>query len=321
MAVRNGPGRRGDEAADLRPYLEAIRAVPLLTSAEEGELAAAIRAGQQADLRLAEAKEAGERLETAERRALREAVTAGARARERFVQANLRLVVWVARRYRRAGLPLADLVQEGNLGLMRAVETFDHRKGFTFSTYATWWIRQRIGRALADTSRTIRVPGHVAEALTVLGRVSSELLEDLKREPTPEELAAASGYTLERVQAALRAEPDLVSLSAGVGEDGELGDLLADPGAIAPDEAAVLAIESIAVRAALQRLGDREREVVELRFGFTEGGPRTLEEIGRRFSVTRERARQIEAKALTKLRHPSLPRRLRSSVAPLAGRP
>ena len=237
------------------------------------------------------------------------------------MRANLRLVIWVARRYRNAGLPLGDLVQEGNLGLMRAVETFDHRKGFTFSTYATWWIRQRIGRALADTSRTIRVPGHVAEALSVLGRISSELLESLGREPTPEELAVASGFPLERVRQCLRAEPDLISLSAGVGEDGtELGELLADPTATAPEDAAMLAVESAALRASLERLREREREVIELRYGFVDGSPRTLEEVGRRFAVTRERARQIEAKALTKLRHPCVPRELRagSSTKPPA---
>ncbi|MGH9137949.1 MAG: sigma-70 family RNA polymerase sigma factor [Acidimicrobiales bacterium] len=318
--ARHGPASRGDEAADLRRYLEAIRAVPLLGPGEEAELGAAIRDGREAALLIEAAAAGNERLPTSTRRRLDAAVNRGAEARQRFVQANLRLVVWVARRYRHAGLPLADLVQEGNLGLIRAVETFDHRKGFTFSTYATWWIRQRIGRALADTSRTIRVPGHVAEALTVLGRVSAELLEDLGREPTPSELATASGYTIERVHAALRAEPDLISLSVGMGDDGtELIDLLPDASAVAPDDAAVLSVESEALRAALDRLGERERAVVELRFGFADGAPRTLEEVGKRFSVTRERARQIEAKALTKLRHPCVPPRLRASVGRAVG--
>jgi RNA polymerase primary sigma factor len=316
-------GRRstvGDDTGDLRRYLEEVRSVPLLTNEEEALLAGLIRTSHEAAEQLARAEASGERLPIAERRRLVAAVRDGDEARARFVRANLRLVIWVARRYRNAGLPLGDLVQEGNLGLMRAVETFDHRKGFTFSTYATWWIRQRIGRALADTSRTIRLPGHVAEALTVLGRISAELLESLGREPTPEELAKASGFTLERVRQCLRAEPDLVSLSAGVGEDGgELVDLLADPTATVPEDAALLAVESEALRASLGRLRDREREVIELRYGFLDGSPRTLEEVGRRFAVTRERARQIEAKALTKLRHPCVPKELRTAFEERTG--
>jgi RNA polymerase primary sigma factor len=309
-----------DGNGEMRRYLEEIRAVPLLTGVEEDILAARIRKGVEAAAVLAGAEASGHRIPADERRRLSSDVKVGAEARDRFVQANLRLVVWVARRYRNAGLPLADLVQEGNLGLMRAVESFDHRKGFTFSTYATWWIRQRIGRALADTSRTIRVPGHVAEALTVLGRISAELLESLGREPTPAELAEASGFTLERVGQCLRAEPDLVSLAAGVGDDGtELGDLLADASATSPEEAALAAVESAVLRASLGRLRDREREVIELRYGFADGSPRTLEEVGRRFAVTRERARQIEAKALTKLRHPCVPKDLRTAVDEAVG--
>jgi RNA polymerase primary sigma factor len=307
------PARRStvEDTGDIRRYLDEVRAVSLLTPVEEDELAAMIRAGHAAAERLDEARI----LTFEERRALAVAVAEGERAHDRFVRANLRLVVWVARRYRHAGLPLADLVQEGNLGLLRAVETFDHRKGFTFSTYATWWIRQRIGRALADTSRTIRVPGHVAEALTVLGRTSAELLESLGREPTPVELAQASGLSIERVEQCLRAEPDLVSLSVGIGDDGnELGDLLADPSAVVPEDAAIVAVESIAIRASLGRLRERERQVIELRYGFTDGSPRTLEEVGREFAVTRERARQIEAKALTKLRHPCVPKELRVAL-------
>lgn len=304
-----------DDTAEIRRYLDEVRAVALLTPTEEDDLAARMRAGQEAAALLADGVADPE-----ERRRLRRAVADGEDARDRFVRANLRLVIWVARRYRGAGLSLGDLVQEGNLGLLRAVETFDHRKGFTFSTYATWWIRQRIGRALADTGRTIRVPGHVAEALSVLGRISAELLESLGREPTPEELAEASGFSLERVRQCLRAEPDLVSLSVGIGDDGmELGDLLADPAATAPDDAAVVAVESAALRASLARLREREREVLELRFGFLDGSPRTLEEVGRRFSVTRERARQIEAKALTKLRHPSVPKQLRDAISEATG--
>lgn len=302
----------------MRRYLDEVRAVALLTSTEEDELAALIRAGHDAAAVLADP--GANRLGAEQRRRLRAAVAAGDEAKDRFVRANLRLVIWVARRYRGSGLPLADLVQEGNLGLLRAVETFDHRKGFTFSTYATWWIRQRIGRALADTSRTIRVPGHVAEALTVLGRVSAELLESLGREPKPEELAEASGFPIERVLQCLKAEPDLVSLSVGIGEDGsELGDILADPSATDPGEAAVVAVETAALRISLDRLRDREREVIELRYGLNDGAPRTLEEVGRRFAVTRERARQIEAKALTKLRHPSVPKDIRDAISEAAG--
>jgi RNA polymerase primary sigma factor len=316
-------GRRStvrDDTGDLRRYLEEVRSVPLLSDGEEATLASLIRTSQEAAERLAEASAGGERLPVAERRRLVAAVRDGEEARARFVRANLRLVIWVARRYRNAGLPLGDLVQEGNLGLMRAVETYDHRKGFTFSTYATWWIRQRIGRALADTSRTIRVPGHVAEALTVLGRISAELLESLGREPTAEELATASGFTLDRVEQCLRAEPDLISLSAGIGDEGgELVDLLADPTATVPEDAALLAVESEALRASLSRLRDRERAVIELRYGFLDGSPRTLEEVGRRFAVTRERARQIEAKALTKLRHPCVPKELRAAFREHAG--
>ena len=316
-------GRRStvkDDTGDLRRYLEEVRAVPLLTAEGEAQLSSLIRTSQAAAERLAEASSSGERLQASERRRLLAQVRDGEEARARFVRANLRLVIWVARRYRNAGLPLSDLVQEGNLGLMRAVETFDNRKGFTFSTYATWWIRQRIGRALADTSRTIRLPGHVSEALTVLGRISSELLESLGREPTPHELAVASGFTLDRVRQCLKAEPDLVSLSSGIGDDGgELGELIADPTAIVPEDAAVLAVESVALRASLSRLRDRERQVLELRYGFLDGSPRTLEEVGRRFAVTRERARQIEAKALTKLRHPCVPKELRSAVREITG--
>jgi RNA polymerase primary sigma factor len=318
MAPRRSTVR--DDAGDLRRYLEEVRSVPLLTDEEEATLAALIRTSQEAAEQLAQAGASGRPLPLADRRRLTAAVRDGEEARARFVRANLRLVIWVARRYRNAGLPLSDLVQEGNLGLMRAVESYDHRKGFTFSTYATWWIRQRIGRALADTSRTIRLPGHVAEALTVLGRISAELLESLGREPTPEELATASGFTVERVRQCLRAEPDLVSLSAGVGDDGgELVDLLADPSATVPEDAAMLAVESEALRASLGRLRDREREVIELRYGFIDGSPRTLEEVGRRFSVTRERARQIEAKALTKLRHPCVPKELRATFTERTG--
>ena len=296
--------QRSDRSGDrdlVQQYLAELRREPLLTAAQEIELAKAIEAGRAVD-------------------ATPEAREIAAAARQRFIEANLRLVVSVAKRYQSAGLPMLDLIQEGNLGLMRAVEKFDWRKGFKFSTYATWWIRQGITRAIADKSRTIRVPAHLGEALSVLARTSAQLLKTLGREPTVPELAAESGFPVEKVEDALRVEPDLVSLSAVVGDEGgtELADLLADPAAASPDEAAARSFESAALRDSLLRLDAREREVLCLRFGLANEQPLTLEEVGRRFELTRERIRQIEAKALTKLRHPCLPGHLRV-LAELAG--
>jgi RNA polymerase sigma factor (sigma-70 family) len=279
-------------------YLEELRQHPLLTAADEIELARLIETSERPDA-------------TPEDREL------GAAARRRFIQSNLRLVVSIAKRYHASGMPMLDLIQEGNLGLMRAVDKFDHRKGFKFSTYATWWIRQGITRAIADKSRTIRVPAHVGEALSVLARSSANLFKTLNREPTFAELAADCGFSEDRVRDALRLEPDLVSLSALIGEDGgtELGDMVADPTAPAPDEQAARSAESEALQRSLARLDEREQQVLSLRFGLAHTEPQTLEEVGRQFALTRERIRQIEAKALTKLRHPCVPGDLRLLAA------
>ncbi len=290
----NGPGRSGDHDL-VRVYLSELRREPLLSATEEVELAKLIEAGAAPGASEADRK-------------------AAAAARRRFIEANLRLVVSIAKRYQHSGLPMLDLIQEGNLGLMRAVEKFDHHKGFKFSTYATWWIRQGITRAIADKSRTIRVPAHLGETLSVLTRVSAQLLKTLNREPTPAELAEESGFSVERVIDALRVEPDLVSLSAIVGDDGgsELGDLLPDDSALAPEDIVATSAERDMIREALNSLLPREREVLSLRFGLLDDTPMTLEEVGTRFDLTRERIRQIEAKALTKLRHPCLPSQLRA---------
>jgi RNA polymerase primary sigma factor len=292
--------QRADRTGDrdlVQQYLGELRREPLLTAAEEIELAKLIEVGGAAD-------------------ASPEDRARAAAARRRFIEANLRLVVSVAKRYQHAGLPMLDLIQEGNLGLMRAVEKFDHRKGFKFSTYATWWIRQGITRALADKSRTIRVPAHLGEALSVLARCSANLLKTLGREPNAAELAAESGFSVERVEDALRIEPDLISLSSLVGDDGnELGDLLPDMNAPAPDAVAAATAEREGLQGALARLDAREQEVLALRFGLAHDRPLTLEEVGIRFDLTRERIRQIEAKALTKLRHPCLPGQLRVLVS------
>ena len=291
-----GSDRSGDRDL-VRVYLSELHREPLLTAAEEVELAKAIEAG------IAPTATKAQR------------ATADA-ARRRFIEANLRLVVSVAKRYQHGGLPMLDLIQEGNLGLMRAVEKFDHRKGFKFSTYATWWIRQGITRAIADKSRTIRVPAHLGETLAVLARISSQMLKTLEREPTPAELAVESGFSLERVIDAMKIEPDLISLSVMVGEDGgtELGDLIADDTTPSPDDVVAITAEREVVHLALLALAPREREVLTLRFGLTNETPMTLEEVGNRFDLTRERIRQIEAKALTKLRHPCLPNHLRAAL-------
>ena len=294
------PGSRGEPVDQLmRRYLHEIGGHGLLTAAEEGELARAMVDGRTAEAQI----EAGTGTPQD-----RERAQAGRTARQRFIQSNLRLVVSIAKRYQASGVPLLDLVQEGNLGLMRAVEKFDHRKGFKFSTYATWWIRQAVTRAIADKGRTIRVPVHMVETVSQVQRSAGSLIRTLGREPSIDEIAHDTGLSSEKVAEALRVAPDPVSLFAVVGdEDAELVDFLADRTAEAPADAAIAAMETRELRDVLNTLTGREQRVLELRFGLDGQRPRTLDEVGREFSVTRERIRQIEAKALSKLRHPSTP--------------
>jgi RNA polymerase sigma factor (sigma-70 family) len=289
----------------LRRYLDEIGAHPLLTSADEEALGLALERGRVA------AAELDGRPRSGTRRAELEGILAdAAEARRRFIQANLRLVVSVARRYESSGLALLDLIQEGNLGLMRAVEKFDHRRGFKFSTYATWWIRQAIGRAIADSSRTIRVPAHVRENYALIDASTERLANTLDRQPTPAEIAHDTGLTEERVELVQRHRTQLLSLSTRLSSDSdtELADTLVDTDNAGPYDVAAAALEREALRAQLARLSERERRVLSLRFGLDEPGPQTLAEIGETFELTRERIRQIEARALGKLRHPSVAR-------------
>ena len=298
--------RPGDAENDLlRQYLDDIGTYPLLNADDERRLAALI-----VDSRVAQEQLDGEPAPKGrERTLLIRAVQAGNDARAQFIQCNLRLVVSVARRYEGAGLGLLDLIQEGNLGLMRAVEGFDHEKGFKFSTYATWWIRQAIGRALADSSRTIRVPSHVREVYSLIDQSTEKLAAELDRQPTIEEIAELSGVSVERVALVRQHRRPLVSLSSPLDNDGdsELGDIIADEGAISPFDAAAASLEKRALIEQLSRLEEREEEVLRSRFGM-DGFPRTLAEIGENMGITRERVRQIEARALGKLRHPSVSR-------------
>ena len=299
------PGRNrsheSESTVDLtRRYLSELGSYPLLTAEQEVELAQAIEEGRLAERELASTEPA-----RARRQALQAQIDAAEVARRTFIQSNLRLVVSIAKRYQGTGMTLLDLIQEGNLGLMRAVEKFDHRKGFKFSTYATWWIRQSIGRGIADKARTIRLPSHLVDTMAVLSKASATMLKQLGREPTPAELAEETGLTEERVLVALHAGPDLVSLSVSIGEDdAELGDLVADDNADSAFDAAARSLARDDLQDLLDYLNPREREILSLRFGLAGDQPLTLDEVGRRFNVTRERIRQIEAKALTKLRHP-----------------
>jgi RNA polymerase primary sigma factor len=304
----------GGAAADpVHTYLKEIGKVPLLNAELEVELAKRIEAGAFAAQQLALHEARGTHPKGEERTRLQRQVRRGQQAKEALIEANLRLVVSIAKRYRNRGLAFLDLIQEGNLGLMRAVEKFDYTKGFKFSTYATWWIRQAITRALADQGRTIRIPVHMVETINKVVRVQRQLLQEFGREPTVEEIARRVEFPIERVREIQRINQDTVSLEQPMGdeEDFSLSDLIEDQGAEVPDDAATRSMLHEAVRDALATLPKREREVMELRFGLEDGRVRTLEEVGKAFGVTRERIRQIEAKTLAKLRHPNAARPLR----------
>ncbi|MEU0024538.1 RNA polymerase sigma factor [Streptomyces sp. NPDC006335] len=296
-----GRADTGGPSSDLfRQYLREIGRIPLLTAAEEVELARRVEAGLFAEEKLSNTPDLDSQLALD----LDRLVVLGRMAKRRLIEANLRLVVSVAKRYVGRGLTMLDLVQEGNLGLIRAVEKFDYARGYKFSTYATWWIRQAMSRALADQARTIRVPVHVVELINRVVRVQRRMLQERGYEPTPEEVAAHLDLAPERVSEVLRLAQEPVSLHAPVGEEDDvaLGDLIEDGDAASPVESAAFLLLREHLEAVLSTLGERERKVVQLRYGLADGRPRTLEEIGRIFGVTRERIRQIESKTLNKLR-------------------
>jgi len=295
------PERSGESLDPVRIYLKEIGRVALLSADEEKDLARRMEAGRIHAERLAEAVDL-----SAEERANSEwIVTDGEIARRQLTEANLRLVVSIAKRYVNRGMSLLDLVQEGNLGMMRAVEKFDHTKGFKFSTYATWWIRQSITRAIADQSRTIRIPVHMVETMNMVLRVQREMVQESGREPTVEELAVRVDLTPERVREIQRYAQEPISLESPVGEDdSSLADFVGDPNVVSPAAAAEYGYLKDEIEAALARLDPRERQVMRLRYGLDDGQVRTLEEVGKAFGVTRERIRQIEVKTLVKLRNP-----------------
>ena len=301
-------GRPAATSDLVRIYLREIGRVPLLTAEDEVELAKSIEAGLFADEKL----RGGFPLQGAEAADLACLVAEGERSKQRLIEANLRLVVSIAKRYIGRGLVFLDLIQEGNLGLIRAVEKFDYTRGYKFSTYATWWIRQAITRAIADQARTIRVPVHMVETINKLARVQRQLHQDLGREATPEEIAAEMGIEPERVADIQRIAQEPVSLQSPIGEEeSDLGDFIEDADAVVPIEAAAFIMLQDQLERVLDDLSRREQRIIQLRFGLTDGHPRTLEEVGREFGVTRERIRQIESKTLAKLRHPSRAQMLR----------
>jgi len=296
-------------SADLvRVYLREIGRIPLLTAAEEVDLAKRVEAGVFAAERLDTGHD-----ESAMRRDLYAVVRDGEKAKRRLIESNLRLVVSIAKRYSGRGLPFLDLIQEGNLGLIRAVEKFDYMRGFKFSTYASWWIRQAVSRAVADQARTIRIPVHMVETVNRILRTQRMLVQTLGRDPTAEELAERVDLPVARVVEIRRLALEPVSLHSPVGEEegSELGDLIEDIESVSPAEQVSAGMLASHVEDVLGHLGEREREVVKMRYGLDDGEPRTLEEVGRAFGVTRERVRQIEAKSLAKLRHPHLSAQLR----------
>ena len=297
----------------VRMYLKEIGKVDLLTASEEVNLAMKIEAGTEATEKLEAAEDGTLELTRAEQRRLMRIEQVGLDAKQQLISANLRLVVSIAKRYVGRGMLFLDLIQEGNLGLIRAVEKFDYTKGFKFSTYATWWIRQAITRAIADQARTIRIPVHMVETINKLIRVQRQLLQDLGRDPTPEEIGAEMGMSPDRVREIQKISQEPVSLETPIGEeeDSQLGDFIEDSSAVAPPEAASDSMLREQLDQVLDSLADRERKVIKFRFGLEDGHPRTLEEVGREFGVTRERIRQIESKTLAKLRHPSRSGRLK----------
>ncbi|MDR2672226.1 MAG: RNA polymerase sigma factor RpoD [Coriobacteriales bacterium] len=297
----------------VRMYLKEIGKVDLLTAAEEIDLAMKIEAGAEAGDKLEEAFRNKVELERREFRRLSRIEQVGLDAKQLLIEANLRLVVSIAKRYVGRGMLFLDLIQEGNLGLIRAVEKFDYTKGFKFSTYATWWIRQAITRAIADQARTIRIPVHMVETINKLVRIQRQLLQQLGRDPLPEEIGEVMGMPADRIREIQKISQEPVSLETPIGEeeDSQLGDFIEDTAAEVPPDAASFSMLQEQLRKVLDGLAERERKVVALRFGLKDGHPRTLEEVGREFGVTRERIRQIESKTLAKLRHPSRSSKLR----------
>lgn len=294
-------------ADSVRAYLKQIGKVALLNAEEEVELAKRIEAGLYATQLMSELAEKGEKLPAAQRRDMQWICRDGDRAKNHLLEANLRLVVSLAKRYTGRGMAFLDLIQEGNLGLIRAVEKFDYTKGYKFSTYATWWIRQAITRAMADQARTIRIPVHMVEVINKLGRIQRELLQDLGREPTPEELAKEMDITPEKVLEIQQYAREPISLDQTIGDEGDsqLGDFIEDSEAVVAVDAVSFTLLQDQLQSVLETLSEREAGVVRLRFGLTDGQPRTLDEIGQVYGVTRERIRQIESKTMSKLRHPS----------------
>ncbi len=301
----------------VRMYLKEIGKVDLLTPEREVELAQAMGAGAAAKEQLAELERSGEEIPEETRKELNKAIKQGERAKQQLAEANLRLVVSIAKRYVGRGMQFLDLIQEGNLGLIKAVEKFDYVKGFKFSTYATWWIRQAITRAIADQARTIRIPVHMVETINKVIRVNRQLLQELGHDPTPEETAEEMGMPVEKVREILKIAQEPVSLETPIGEeeDSHLGDFIPDEDASEPSEAASFTLLKEQLVDVLSTLTPREEKVLRLRFGIEDGRTRTLEEVGKEFNVTRERIRQIEAKALRKLRHPSRSKKLKDFLS------